>query len=67
MFANAKLASMLSRVKLLGAVAVRNQLGRAGDQQPRAMCRAYSSTSTSTIPTARCGPACRVVWEGTAR
>ncbi|MHA6878378.1 hypothetical protein, partial [Ralstonia pseudosolanacearum] len=26
-----------------------------------------TSLMTSTIPTARCGPACRVVWEGSGR
>ena len=46
----------------------------AGSEKPMRADRAQAASggasgftqraSTSTIPTARCGPACRVVWEG---
>ncbi len=64
MFVSAKLAVSLVRVKPEPALAVRNQYGRIENQQAQAVRRGTQRASTSTIPTARCGPACRVVWEG---
>ena len=64
MFASAKLAVSLVRVKPELALAARNQCGRTEHKQARAVRRGTQRASTSTIPTARCGPACRVVWEG---
>ena len=63
MFTNVKLASILDRVKPELELAVSNPMWRADSQQAQAMCDAVCP-STSTIPTARCGPARRVVWEG---
>ena len=40
-------------------------LGSDEDRRPRSQSRSTGLTSTSR--TARCGPACRVVWEGTVR
>jgi hypothetical protein len=66
MFAPAKLAAIVDRVKperprqreISFAEPDAGDLGRrvGSDTNP----------ATSTIPTARCGPACRVVWEGSA-
>jgi hypothetical protein len=64
MFVSAKLAVSLVRVKPEPALAARNQCGRIEHKQARAVRRGTQRASTSTIPTAWCGPACRVVWEG---
>ena len=63
MFTNVKLATMPVRVKSELAWQRGNQLRRAASQRDQAACEATHAT-TSTTPTARCGPACRVVWEG---
>ena len=63
MFTNVKLARTPARVKPELAWQRGNQLRRVGSQRTRATHRA-TCAATSTIPTARCGPACRVVWEG---
>ena len=63
MFTNVKLAKMPARVKPELAWQRGNQLRRDDSQRARAACEATRAT-TSTIPTARCGPARRVVWEG---
>ena len=47
-------------------VAASNQLRRVDSKRYQAACAA-TRTATSTIPTARCGPACRVVWEGSGQ
>ena len=61
---SAKLAKGWGRVKPQPALAVRNPSGRIKTRQTQAVRRGNSNASTSTIPTARCGPASRVVWEG---
>ena len=63
MFTNVKLATMPVRVKPESAWQRGNQLRRAASQRDQAACEATHAT-TSTTPTVRCGPACRVVWEG---
>ena len=64
MFAQAKLTDLVNRVKPdeprqrgtdVAESALRNLVHRVG-------CN--TNPMTSTTPTARCGPACRVVWEG---
>ncbi len=65
MFAIAKLADSVPRVK---PDALRQRETNAGGLQLsnfRRRAGTYSRALTSTTPTARCGPACRVVWEGT--
>jgi hypothetical protein len=67
MVAIAKLADSVPRVK---PDALRQRETKAGGLQLsnfRRSAGTYSCTLTSTAPTARCGPACRVVWEGTVR
>ena len=64
MFAQAKLADMVNRVKPDGPR--QRETGVAESTLRNLGHRAGCNTNlmTSTIPTARCGPACRVVWEG---
>jgi hypothetical protein len=67
MFAIAKLAESVPRVK---PDALRQRETKPGGLQLSNFRRGagtYSCVPTSTTPTARCGPACRVVWEGTVR
>lgn len=67
MVASANLANMVPRVK---PDALRQRETKAGGLQLSNFRRSAGSSSctlTSTTPTARCGPACRVVWEGTVR
>jgi len=64
MFAQAKLADLENRVK---PDAPRQRgTGVAESASCNLGHRAGCNTNpmTSTTPTARCGPACRVVWEG---
>ena len=64
MFALAKLAAMVNRVK---PEALRQRETRPGGPKTsnfRWRAVIHCCDPTSTIPTARCGPACRVVWEG---
>jgi hypothetical protein len=63
MFTNVKLANMPARVKPALVWQRGNQLRRVDSQRDQAACE-VTRMATSTIPTARCGPACRVVWEG---
>ncbi len=66
MFTNVKLAKMPARVKPEWVWQRGNQLRRADSQRDQAACEA-TRAATSTTSTARCGPACRVVWEGRLR
>ena len=64
MFAPAKLADTVNRVK---PEALRQRETKSGGLETsnfRRRAGIYLCTPTSTISTARCGPACRVVWEG---
>ena len=64
MFATAKLAKTVNRVK---PETLWQRETRPGELETSNFGRGagiYSCTSTSTKPTARCGPACRVVWGG---
>ena len=67
MFAVAKLASMAGRVKPEGSWQRETEAGGSEISNLRRCIGICSSALTSTVPTARCGPACRVVWEGSAR
>ena len=67
MFALAKLVRKPGRVKPTSVLAARNHSGRIENKQARVVRRALRDALTSTIPTARCGPACRVGWEGSVR
>ena len=67
MFAIAKLADTVRRVK---PDALRQRETKSGGSETshfRRRAGIYSCTPTSTISTARCGPACRVVWQGSVR
>ena len=67
MFAQAKLADKVTRVK---PNALRQRETKSGGSQTsnfRRRAGVAFCTLTSTISTARCGPACRVVWEGSGR
>ena len=67
MFAIAKLADPVHRVK---PDALRQRETKSGGSETsifRRRAEIYPCTPTSTISTARCGPACRVVWEGSVR
>ena len=67
MFAIAKLANRMNRVK---PEALRQRGTKSGGLETsnfRWRAGVHSCDSTSTISTARCGPACRVVWEGSVR
>jgi hypothetical protein len=64
MFTKVKLANLPVRVKPVSVWQRGNQLRWDGSQRDQAACE-ITRTVTSTVPTARCGPACRVVWEGT--
>ena len=63
MFTKVKLANPPATVQPERVWQRGNQLRRADSQRDQAACEA-THAATSTIPTARCGPACRVVWEG---
>ena len=63
MFTDVKLATMSARVKPEPVWQRGNQLRRVDSKRIQAMYEA-TRPSTSTTSTARCGPACRVVWEG---
>ena len=67
MFAEAKLAGMAGRVKPDRSRQRETESGGSETRNLRRRAGIYSSAPTSTIPTARCGPACRVVWEGSVR
>ena len=67
MFVSTKLAMRPVRVKPEPVLAVRNQDRRIENKQTQEVRRVTQNALTSTIPTARCGPACRVVWEGSGQ
>lgn len=66
MFAAAKLARMTFRVKPERSWQREIESGGSETSNLRRRAGIYSSALTSTIPTARCGSACRVVWKGSA-
>jgi hypothetical protein len=63
MFAQAKLADTVKRVKPDALRQRETKLGGSEISNFRRCAGIHSCNLTSTIPTARCGPACRVVWE----
>ena len=67
MFAPAKLADTVKRVKPKTLRQGETKPGELKTSIFRRHAGTVSCESTSTIPTARCGPACRVVWEGSVR
>ena len=67
MFAIAKLADTVNRVKPEALWQRETKSGGLETSNFRRRAGIYSCTPTSTISTARCGPACRVVWEGSVR
>ena len=67
MFAIAKLADTVNRVKPEALWQRETKSGGLPISNFRRCAGIYSCTLTSTISTARCGPACRVVWEGTGQ
>ena len=67
MFAIAKLADTVNRVKPEALWQRETKSGGLETSNFRRRAGIYSCTPTSTISTARCGPACRVVWEGSVK
>ena len=67
MFTSAKLADRVTRVKPKAHRQRETDSGGSKTSGFRRGAGLRSGDSTSTIPTARCGPACRVEWEGAAR
>jgi len=67
MFAIAKLADPVHRVKSDALPQRETKSGGSETSIFRRRAEIYPWTPTSTISTARCGPACRVVWEGSVR
>jgi hypothetical protein len=67
MFAPAKLADTVNRVKPETLRQRETKSGGSETSNFRRCAGIHSCIPTSTIPTARCGPACRVVWEGSVR
>ena len=67
MIAIAKLADTVNRVKPDALWQRETKSGGLETSNFRRRAGTYSCPSTSTISTARCGPACRVVWEGSVR
>jgi hypothetical protein len=67
MFANAKLADTVRRVKPEAHRQRETNSGGPESSNFRRCAEIHSCILTSTIPTARCGPACRVVLEGSVR
>lgn len=64
MFAFAKLAVSVDRVKPVMPRQRETDFAEPDVSRFRLRVGINTSPETSTIPTARCGPACRVVWEG---
>ena len=64
MFAIAKLADTVNRVKPDALWQRETKSGGLETSHFRRRAGIHSCTPTSTISTARCGSACRVVWEG---
>ena len=64
MFAFAKLAVSVDRVKPVMPRQRETDFAEPDVSSFRLRVGINTSPETSTIPTARCGPACRVVWEG---
>ena len=67
MFAIAKLADTVNRVKAEAPWQRETSFGGLETSNFRRRAGIDSCTPTSTISTARCGPECRVVWEGSVR
>ena len=67
MFVIAKLANTVNRVKPEAPWQRETKFGGLETSNFRRRAGIFSCTPTSTISTARCGPACRVVWEGSVR
>ena len=66
-FASAKLAEWMTRLKPKAHRQRETDFGGSKTSGFRRSAGLRSYVLTSTIPTAWCGPACRVVWEGSAR
>ena len=66
MFTNVKLAMTPATVKPESVWQRGNQRRRVDSQRDQAT-HGVTHAATSTAPTARCGPACRVVWEGSGQ
>ena len=64
MFAQAKLADTVDRVKPERPRQRETSIAESTSRNLRHRVEATRTSVTSTAPTARCGPACRVVWEG---
>ena len=64
MFASAKLFSKSGWVKPEGRWKRGTDFGESKTSDLRRHADMQYRVLTSTSPTARCGPACRVVWEG---
>ena len=64
MFAQAKLADLVSRVKPDEPRQRETDVAESTSRNLGHRVECNTNPMTSTIPTARCGPACRVVWEG---
>ena len=67
MFAQAKLADTVDRVKPDRPRQRETSVAESTSRDLRRQGEAHSNLVTSTAPTARCGPACRVVWEGSGQ
>ena len=67
MFALAKLADRVDRVKPGAPRQRETKSGGLETSNFRRCAGIHSCNPTSTISTARCGPACRVVWEGSGQ
>ena len=67
MFVKAKLAGMVDRVKPDRPRQRETGVAELLQRSLRRRAGCITSPATSTTSTARCGPACRVVWEGTGQ
>ena len=64
MFAQAKLAGLVDRVKPDRPRQRETEIADPPQRRLRRQVGCVTNLMTSTTPTARCGPACQVVWEG---
>ncbi len=67
MFVKAKLADLVDRVKPDRPRQRETGVAELLQRSLRRRVGCITSLTTSTTSTARCGPACRVVWEGRGR
>ena len=67
MFVQAKLAGMVDRVKPDRPRQRETGIAESLLRSLRRRVGCITSPMTSTTSTARCGPACRVVWEGSGQ